>query len=206
MILFIPHLAFSGNCEDWFKALKMKQDKDCLIECASASVDMGTFSCPNECASFCKSDIKTDWIFSLSDLYPGLTPQERAIVSNEPKKAYKAYQLSWESEKTCLTVYPRSDSNDASDACRHFIWAGLLYKEFGNEFSNQILNAHEANPNQPEEEKSMDLANNRLGIIEAGRLQKEKKLSEKSLLDSFSQNLKYRNIIILNKPNKEGAP
>ena len=81
-----------------------------------------------------------------------------------------------------------------SDACRHFIWSALLYKEFGSKLSVEILNAHEKNLNQASQEKAMDLANNRLGLIEAQNL---KKINDESILKSFQKNLKSKNFIIL---------
>jgi hypothetical protein len=46
---------------------------------------------------------------------------------------------------------------------------------FGRERAEEILNAHENNPMQPEEEKSMDLANNRRGVSVAEIMLQNKK-------------------------------
>ncbi|MCY4321236.1 MAG: hypothetical protein OXC37_02360 [Bdellovibrionaceae bacterium] len=101
----------------------------------------------------------------------------------------------------CLSIFKKSGTNDASDACRHFIWALLLYKEFGPEFSRQILDAHEKNNEQPIEEQAMDLANNRLGLAVATELSKKEKINEKIILKSFRTNLQKGNFIILKKEN-----
>lgn len=153
---------FSSECQRWFKELKLKSGEDCLVKCAASSVNMSTFHCPGMCDDLCKSPQKEKWLFQLSDLYPGLTDEERALVAKVPSKMLSAYNLTWIAEKLCLRIYPSSQTNNESDACRHFVWAALLYKEFGIELSSNILNAHEQDPKQPQIEKSMDLANNRL--------------------------------------------
>ena len=78
-----------------------------------------------------------------------------------------AYKLSWDAENICHKLYRQSRTNDESDTCHHFVWASLLYKEFGTDLSTQVLNAHKKDAEQPVQEKSMDLANNRLGFLKA---------------------------------------
>ena len=63
-----------------------------------------------------------------------------------------------------FSYLPKFKKNDASDAYRHYIWAGLMVNEFGKSFSEKVLNAHELEPSQPEKEKAMDLANNRRAV------------------------------------------
>ena len=48
--------------------------------------------------------------------------------------------------------------------------------ELGADLTTKILNAHESEPAQPLEKKSMDLANNRLGQIEAEKMIKKRNL------------------------------
>ena len=192
-------------CAKWFKATKIQSGKDCILHCASSSTDMGTFDCPNLCDKLCKSSAKEIFLFQLSDLYPGLTAEERALSTKYPQKMLKAYQLSWKAEKTCLTLYTSTQTNDESDACRHFVWASYLTKEFGPEFSTSVLNAHEQDPKQPDKEKAMDLANNRQGQIVAQSLIEKDNLNEESILNSFKENLKQGRLIIIRKP-KGGLP
>ncbi len=61
------------------------------------------------------------------------------------------------------------------------MWAGLLTKELGPEMAKIFLDAHEENPLQTKEEKSMDLANNRGVILVAEKLKKLNELDEKNL-------------------------
>ena len=168
-----------------------------MIECSIAETDMGTFHCPNLCPKFCQESSKERFLFNLSILYPGLTEEERRLSSKYPKKMLKAYKLTRKAEKLCLILYKTSQTNDESDACRHFVWSALLYNEFGLKFSKKVLNAHEKDPKQPLQEKTMDLANNRLALAEAKKLKKKKNLNNESLLKSFQKNLKLKKLIIL---------
>lgn len=108
----------------------------------------------------------------------GLTNDELPLAKRSPTDTSLAYLKSWKAESACGRIYKVSDTNDESDACRHFLWAALLMESLGREKSEDILNAHENNPQQPEDEKSMDLANNRRGISVAERLIKNKAFSE----------------------------
>ena len=203
---FILHspLILAGVCEDWFEKTKLKPGKDCLIKCASANVDMDTFVCSSICDELCKSSKKEKFLFQLSDLYPGLTNEEKAFCTKEPVKMMEAYRLSWNAEKICGKLFPSSQTNDESDACRHYVWAALFYKEFGLEFSSKVLNAHEQDPKQPESEKAMDLANNRLGLLTAEQLVRDGKFNEENILSTFKENLKNGRLIILRKSQRSG--
>ena len=193
-----PTVGFGDKtCQNWFNDEEIKQTKNCIVECSIAKTDMATFHCPDLCPKLCQQSNKQRLLFNLSYLYPGLTEEERDLSAKYPKKMLKAYKLTRKAEKLCLTLYKTSDTNDASDACRHFVWSALLYKEFGLNLSEKVLNAHEKNPNQPIQEKAMDLANNRLGLIEAQKLMNEKNLNDKSILKSFQKNLKSNNLVII---------
>jgi hypothetical protein len=74
-----------------------------------------------------------------------------------------------------------------------------LQIEFGTGFSTQILNAHEDDPKQPIQEKSMDLANNRLGQIVGVGLQKNGKTKPDDILQAFKDNLARDRLIVLKK-------
>ena len=196
-------IAAGGECQTWFQNTGLKKDKDCLIECVSARTDMGTFHCSEQCARLCKISTKERTVFNLSHFYPGLTKAERALSSKHSKKMLLAYKLTQKSEKLCSTLFKVSDTNDASDACRHFVWAALLYKTFRIDFSQKILDAHEQDNKQPVEEKAMDLANNRLGLITAEELLRKNKLNESTVLKSFQKNLKSGNLVVLKEINKK---
>nr|AIA17299.1 hypothetical protein [uncultured bacterium] len=185
--------ALESECTRWFEQRKIKRDKDCLLNCSSAKVDMGTFTCHEACPDLCRVNVASETLFSLASMY-GLTPKERALVAKNPAKCLAAYQLSWDAEKLCKQIYIASQTNDASDACRHFVWASLLTRELGLEFTNQILNAHESNLNEPEVERSMDLANNRQGQL---AFQSLKNKSDEQILENFRKNLKSGNLVII---------
>jgi hypothetical protein len=121
--------------------------------------------------------------FKISDLYPGLTPAEKALAAEKPIDSLKAYRLSWKAEEICLKEFPRSASNDESDACRHFVWATLLSRVLGAEAAQSILDAHEQEPTQPPEEKAMDLANNQRGVTFATT--EAKTFSDEEILGQF---------------------
>lgn len=198
-IFYFSSSVLAEDCQIWFKKTGIKRGGDCLIDCAVAKTDMGTFHCPVQCAVLCKTSIKKLFLFNLSDLYLELNTAERTLVAKHPKKMLKAYQLTWSAENLCSTLFRKNGANDASDACRHFVWAALLYKQFGSEFSQQILEAHEHEPRQPVEEKAMDSTNNRLGLTAAKQLSKKNNLNRKTILKSFQKSLQQGKLIIIDK-------
>lgn len=121
--LIVTQRVLADECVKWLSDAKIEKDQQCLIKCASTRVDMGTFHCTNFCHRLCESQASEYTLFSISELYPGLTPSERALTAKYPKKMIKSYQLSWSAERLCSQIFSTSDLNDASDACRHFTWA-----------------------------------------------------------------------------------
>lgn len=203
LLLFSTTIAANGSvCLDWFAKSKVPRDEDCLLNCATVQVDMATFSCPNQCDELCKVNEKKKFVFSLTQLYPALTAAERALAAENSAKMLIAYKKSWQAESLCRDLYPTSGTNDESDACRHFVWAALLFKEFGRDFSEKILYAHEQEPTQPEAEKAMDLANNQRGVSMGELLIKQKLFTEKRVIEEFSRQLKEKKIVVLNKKNE----
>lgn len=194
---------FADVCDEWFKGTGVAFGEKCLLSCASSITGLRTFRCPEDCARLCKENLGTNALFQLTDLYPSLTDAERALASKYPVKTLKAYQLSLAAESQCLLLYRSSELNDESDACRHFLWAGLLHQEFGRDFAEEILYAHEQEPGQPEEQKGMDLANNQRGASIAEVLIKNKKFSEAAMVDAFKKQLKIGNLVVLKKRASE---
>jgi hypothetical protein len=194
--LVIPRPVLAG-CQEWFKNGKLSAGKDCLVKCASLMVDMSTFDCPNSCDELCGSPQNQKWLFKLTDLYPGLTPAEKALSAQYPITLLDAYQQSWKAEELCLKEFPRSDTNDASDACRHFVWAVLLTRKFGKEMAKKILDAHEQEPLQPEDQKSMDLANNQQGVTFINGAPKD--LMDEQIMAEFRKLLKEGKLVVLKK-------
>lgn len=206
LIIWATSRVSADECAKWFERGKIKTGQDCTIECSVLSVDMGTFDCPSRCPEFCKAPVKENMLFALSDLYPGLTPAEKALASKYPAKLLQAYQLTWQAEKICLGKYRRMETNNESDACRHFVWAALMAKEFDSKFAQQVLDAHEQEPTQPTEEKAMDLANNQRGVSLIKDAGKENKFSDGDLLKEFEGQLKEGKIVVLTPQNPKGTP
>ncbi len=192
----------TDDCLNWFTRSKLKPGKGCLGKCVTIPTDMSSFDCPNSCTNFCDSSLGTSALFNISDLYPGLTPAEKALAAEMPSKTLKAYQLSWKAEQICLGMFPASLTNDASDGCRHYMWSALMTKDFGDEIASKFLNAHEQDPEQPSEEKAMDIENNKLGLSAASLIIKSKKFSEDELSKKFQQDLKSGKIRVLKQGDK----
>lgn len=164
---------------------------------------MGTFDCRNACPEFCKESMATDFLFKLSDLYPGLNEAERALISTYPKEAVEVFKEKNSAETTCAEQFGDNRTNDESDACRHFVWASLLYKKIGSELSQKFLNAHEQQNGQPENEKAMDLANNRAGLLAAEKLVKANHFSPKNIIREFESAYRQGDIIVINRKFKD---
>lgn len=197
----------SEVCEKWFRNAKTISGTNCLLHCASLKTDMATSRCHDSCGSLCKESATAAALFNLSDLYLGLTPEERALVAKEPTQALQAYKLSWEAETICLSLYKKGLTNDESDACRHFIWAALLRRDLGSEFAGKVLTAHENDPQEPSEQKAMDLENNRRGLLVAETLVKKKTTSSKTLIEEFKLALAGNRLVVLRKrPDNRRTP
>jgi hypothetical protein len=191
-------LARADICDKWFKKSKIVAgSKDCLLECTVLPVDMGTSGCHEACAEYCKKSVATGFNFKMAALYPALTTAERALVAEFPTQAVTVYQAKRSAEAACSGIYGKNRMNDESDACRHYIWAGLNTEKLGAEKAQKFLNAHEQEPTQPANEKAMDLANNRAGILAAESLIKEKKFSEEELTKRFQKALSQGDLVVL---------
>ncbi len=200
-LLFFIHIpSFSDDsCKQWFEQGRIStESSDCLIKCASLVTDMGTFHCPDECDNLCRSSTREKLLFRYV-YYPALTKAERALIAKYPKKAYIAYKQKHLATSRTDFYFPRGLVNDESDAFRHFIWAGLLRKELGLSFAQMFLDAHENNIYQTETEKAMDLANNRAGLLESERLEKQKKLNLKNLEKVALKYLREQKLVVLKK-------
>ncbi|MDE0152099.1 MAG: hypothetical protein OXK80_06380 [Bdellovibrionales bacterium] len=202
VICCFPLKVLADDCLIWFENANIS-DGNCLIDCSISRTDMRTFHCPEKCDVLCELSIKNKFLFHLSDLYVELNIVERALVAKYPKKMLVAYQLTWSAENLCSTLFAKSGVNDASDACRHFVWSALLYQKFGSKFTQKVLNAHESEPRQPLEEKEMDLENNQLGLMVAKKLSEKNKLNRTTILQSFQQALQEGELNIINKTNKK---
>ena len=120
---------------------------------------------------FCQNKSTVAELLGKVAYYPGLTPEERKLISKYPAEALKAFLAKQKAESATTKRFKRDDESDESDAFRHFVWAGLLAKELGPEMAKKFLDAHESNQGIDNAEKAMDLANNR-ALIEEGWNQK----------------------------------
>ena len=194
LLLLAPEgRAYDDACRSWFEKAHLKRGSHCLLACAATTEDMGSIGCSDRCSYLCAEPIGAQFTFKLSALY-GLNMSERALVAKEPSRMISAYTSGLHAEKLCSLLYKSSLTNDESDACRHFVWAALLTKEFGVDFATQVLNAHEEQADQPAEERAMDLANNRLGQL---AVQSLKDQSDQGILDLFRSNLKKKALVVL---------
>jgi hypothetical protein len=194
LLIFFAALSPALACDDWFQNLKITDPKKCESKCRTAQTDMATYLCPQQCDVLCKSIGKPE--LEDTNLY-GLTDDEIKFCSTNKIICLKAYKLTWEAESLCKEIYAKSRLDDESDACRHYVWAFLLSKEFGVKNAETILDAHESTPSEPEDKKAMDLANNRLGLIKFSKF-KPSEINSKAIMNSFKENLKANKFIILN--------
>ena len=61
----------------------------------------------------------------------------------------------------------------------------------------KILDAHEDSPEEPTEERAMDMANNRAGILSCERLMESGGCNDKNELTEFETELRTGRIIVL---------
>ncbi len=184
-------------CDDWFKKLKIADSKDCESLCTTASTDMASYMCPERCEELCK---KND--LGHQNIY-GLTDDEIKFCKENKADCLKAYKETWNAEKICLSIYPVGDVNDESDGCRHYVWSILLSRTIGDKKAEDVLNAHENNPREPKNERAMDLANNRLGLLNYQK-SKDKFFSDEEIKKSFIEQIKNNKLVIL-KPNYKNS-
>lgn len=185
------------DCADWFKASKVTAGaKACELDCATLVTDMRTFMCPNQCDMLCKITDKKN-VLSKILFYPGLTPAEKKLVEKNPEAALTAFTQKTRAEWSTGRNFPEQGLNDESDAFRHFLWAGLLTKELGPEKAKEFLDAHEANPLQPDSERAMDQFNNEKGSASAQNLILNKKWSLENLEKDGLDSLKSKSLKVL---------
>lgn len=60
--------------------------------------------------------------------------------------------------------FKHNGHNDKSDAFRHCFWSATLARDLGVENARTFTTAHESDPNNPSNEKMMDLHNNSVGL------------------------------------------
>lgn len=196
--LLVANFALAeDDCIDWFQRSKAKPGSpDCDMRCALNPTDMATFTCPSRCDDLCKPSSGSPKLQALV-FYPGLTDEERSLVSINPKEALVVFKQKNRAEAATDKYFPGGRFNDESDAFRHFVWAGLLVKELGAERAQLYLDAHEKNPSQPPNERAMDLANNRGGILAAQKLLKLGQLNQTEIEKVGLEALRKKELVVL---------
>lgn len=75
-----------------------------------------------------------------------MTPAELGFLKNHPIDALNAYAQSRRAILSTWKHFSRNSDGDESDAFRHFLWAGLLVRQLGDERAGEFLSAHEQVP------------------------------------------------------------
>lgn len=206
--IFLFTLSPSSNaCEKWFNNLNIKDHQKCESICRTSITDMSSFGCVNECNKLCKKLTKNpETLYGIENMY-ALTDDEISFCKKNKINCIKAYKESWNAEKICLSIYPTSNTNDESDACRHYVWAILLSREIGEKDAATVLAAHENNPRELQEQKDMDTKNNQIGL-DGYQKNKDKFTSDEVIKQSFIDELKRDKFIILKQyySNTGGTP
>lgn len=202
-VFFIASHALGDVCQDWLNGLKIEKAEDCESECRIGEKDMSTYMCSLQCEQLCKNFGKSS---APEENFYGLTDAELKFCKENKVDCLKAYKKTWDAEKICLNIYPASLVNDESDACRHYVWALLLSNSIGEKNAEAVLNAHETNPKEPTDEKAMDLANNRLGLLNYKKLKDN--FNDEDIKKSFLEELENKKFIIIKPqyPQSGGLP
>src|SRR5262249_50309449 len=107
------------------------------------------------------------WVPSMSDAYDDfhrLTPVEKLYVALNPVNALIIEMNRENATKETIKRFHNNGRNDASDAFRHFFWSALLARDIGLLDAIVFTTAHESAPDNPPDEKDMDLHNNSVGL------------------------------------------
>ncbi len=134
----------------------------------------------------------------LGALYPTLNSHEQNLVKENPIEAATVFYNAYLAEQKGDQTYPNSEKNGESDAFRHFVWAGLLTRDLGEETARKFLNAHELTPGQLLQEKAMDESNNESGIQAAKKLLDAGSFDNPKFYNVAIDEIKNRNLVILN--------
>jgi hypothetical protein len=199
--MLFGHQAFADTCLDWFKQTKINPGPSCETQCMITKVGMNSFMCHDKCDVFCNPTPLVDKVLATFLYYPGLNKAERELVSQHPKEALFVFKAKAIAEWRSSQIFDRNDRNDESDAIRHYLWAANMQKDVGSDLAKKFLDAHESKDKG--ESKSMDLANNRAGLLAAELLQKQGKFTEEKIEQEALKELKEGTLIVV---NPKGGP
>jgi len=205
LALFIQSIAVAdATCETWFiKSEAVPGSDDCVLTCSTSIVDMGTFSCPNDCENLCSSTLP-DIVVTAVGYKKGITEGDKKLIAKYPLDALKVYREKLRAEELTFKIFQRESTNDESDAFRHFVWAGLLVTNLNEERAKLFLAAHEQDPTAKKNESEMDSRNNQQGFEFASQRKKSNITTELDDLEKEALNrLRQKKLIVLEPSGKK---
>jgi hypothetical protein len=97
-----------------------------------------------------------------------LTPAEKVVIANLTLRNPLAPLIIKNSKDVAFNEttakFGYNGRNDKSDAFRHCFWSATLARDLGYFGAKLFTDAHETNPDNPPDEKEMDLHNNSVGL------------------------------------------
>ena len=139
----------------------------------------------------------------LASQYPTLNFEEKSLVKQRPIEAAIAFYNAVLAERNGDKFFPRSAENGKSDAFRHFVWAGLMTRDLDQPTTQKFLGAHELNPRQPLDEKTMDTFNNERGIQAAEQLLKSGSFKDDDFFNYAVKEIEEGRLKILNYEERQ---
>ncbi|MBN8554089.1 MAG: hypothetical protein J0L93_01470 [Deltaproteobacteria bacterium] len=118
----------------------------------------------------------SNWL--LDHLSQKLSEEEHSLLRKYPIDAAIVFKNAMVAKVKEFENFPTGGEDDAADAFRHFIWAGLNGKDLGTTRAREFLIAHEAISGQSASSKAMDLWNNERGLEASERLGKNASASD----------------------------
>ena len=122
------------SCLSWFAKAKLESDPQCLIKCSALITNMSTFRCPERCTELCEKDSLVNRLLGKAAYYPGLTSEERKLISQYPKEALKVFLAKQKAETLTAKRFKRDAEGDAEKLRK----GGTLDEEL---IENEALNA-----------------------------------------------------------------
>ncbi|PXF31500.1 hypothetical protein WH50_09570 [Pokkaliibacter plantistimulans] len=110
-----------------------------------------------------------------------LTDAEKKYLTSHPHHAFAIRAAKDKAFAETVTRFSRNGRNDKSDAFRHCYWTALLARDIGHANAQRFTTAHESDPNNPANEKSMDLHNNAVGLSIGLSMADDAKLSQQCM-------------------------
>lgn len=203
LLLFIAPSSKAEDCLSWFINSNLTPNtSDCELKCAMTPVDMGNFSCPNQCEDLCAKSIPEHVLAYV----PRLTESEKTLIAKKPHEAYKVYIAKEKTDDLTEKIFKKSKTNDESDAFRHFVWSALLTQDLGPQIAQTFLNAHENDPSQKKTDKEMDIFNNQQGMDFIVQRQKEGKSIELADIEKEALERLRKKTLRVNKESLKKIP